>query len=302
MLLQPQPEFAPPLDFLLARVRYRRALIDVTGGQDPWPGQSSEEGLQRALQWLFQRLPVASYRQLQPYFELLSGRSLVMALRLHRAETEDALRRLLQQSLLQRDIRDLFLQTEAPDKLVLRLEAALAPEYPELRGLMAIYTDQGPGGVEEQIAAGLLRRARLKARTAALQALVARLVDLRNILSVGKYWRWQVAQEPPLAKGGRVAPERLRRLWSVRDEAGLAQLVVRLARQPGPLPQDARDMELCLLRGVTAEMRRFGKDPLGPGFLLDYLWRCQVAARNRALTSRQAARLEPFFDELKVTA
>jgi len=301
-LLQPQPEFPPPIDFLLARVRYRRALIDVSGGQAPWLGQSSEEGLQKALQWLYCRLPAVSYRQLRPYFELIGGRSLVMALRLHRAEAGEALRRLLQQSLLQRDIIDLFLQTEEPDKLVSRLEVALILEYPELAGLATTYAGQGPGGVEEQVAAGLLRRACLKARTASLKALVARLVDLRNILSVGKYWRWQMAQEPPLVRGGMVEPERLRRFWSGRDETGLAQLVARLAHQGGPLPQDVRGMELCLLQGATAEMRRFGKDPLGTGLLLDYLWRCQVAARNHALAVVQAGRVDPFFDDLKVTA
>lgn len=301
-LLQPQPEFPPPLDFVLARVRYRRAMVDVTGEQESWPGQLTEKGLQMALRWLYCRLPARSYQQLRPYFELLGGRSLVMALRLHRAEAEESLRRLLQQSLLHPDVAVLFHQTQTSEQMVSRLEAALTPEYAELQELTATYAEQGPGGVEEQIAAGLLQRACLQARATPLQALVARLIDLRNVLSVGKYWRWQVSREPPLIDGGTVALARLRRFWSSRDEAGLAQLVSRQARRSEVLSHDVRSMETCLLQGVTNEMQQFGKDPLGTGVLLDYLWRCQVAARNRALSRLQAGRVEPFFDDLKVTA
>ena len=47
-LLKPVTEAGPPQDYLLARVRYRRSQLDLSGGSDPWPGQTPEEGVQAA--------------------------------------------------------------------------------------------------------------------------------------------------------------------------------------------------------------------------------------------------------------
>lgn len=301
-LLQKKPDAAPPLDSLLVRVRCRRAQLDLSGANDPWPGQTSENGLQGALQWLFKRLPPPAFKRLRPYLELLAGKTLVQALRLYRAGRREAMARLLQRSLLHPELAERMLAANGNQALISLLERELKADYPQLAGLTAAYADQGPGGAEEWIAAGLLRHALARARDPALTFLLQRLTDLRNILVLAKYWRWQVTLAPPLLAGGTVSPVRLQRLWAARDEDGLGRLVVRLAGASQAPPQDARAMETLLLKGITAELRRLGRDPLGNAVLLDYLWRCQMAARNRALLAGLDDDSEALLDESMVLA
>ncbi|MCK4536740.1 MAG: hypothetical protein KAT93_06980 [Desulfuromonadales bacterium] len=282
-LLKPHPETGPSDDYLLARVRYRRSLLDLSGMSDSWPGLSPEEGLQDVFLWVFDRLNPTLFKQLRPYLELVAGHSLVLALRLYRAEKREALSHLLQRSLLHPVLQKQMLTTESTEQLVTSLETLLAPAYPELEGLLMVYKGQGPGGVEEQLEAGFLLRSLATVRATPVHKLLTWMVDLRNILSVAKYWRWQVEQEPPLLSGGTVAPVRLQRLWVRRDEAGLGRVVTRRSGLTEPPPVNSRSIEMSLLRGMTGELHRSGRDPLGLGVLVDYLWCCQVAARNRAL-------------------
>jgi hypothetical protein len=46
---------------------------------------------------------------------------------------------------------------------------------------------------------------------------------------------------------------------------------------------EPRSAERQLLGGLTLRLRRAGRDPLGLGVIIDTVWRCQIAARNRAL-------------------
>jgi hypothetical protein len=49
-------------------------------------------------------------------------------------------------------------------------------------------------------------------------------------------------------------------------------------------------MEQCLLNGLTRLMRHAGRDPLGMGVIIEYLWRIQLAEHNQVL--RQALTVE----------
>lgn len=42
-------------------------------------------------------------------------------------------------------------------------------------------------------------------------------------------------------------------------------------------------LERLLLTWLTHNVRRWGRNPSGPGMILDYLWRCYLEARNLGL-------------------
>ena len=282
-LLKPVPEAGPPQDYLLARVRCRRSQLDLSGGSDPWPGQTPEEGVQAACRWVFERMNPSLSRHLRPYLELIAAQSLIHALRLSRAEKRERLGHLLQRSLLHPLLQKQLLAATSFEALTVFLEQWLAPQCPAMSGLVTTYQAQGPGGLEEQLEAGLLGRSVAAARSRPVRRLLTWLVDRRNLLTLAKYRRWQVEQDPPLLPGGTVSGVRLQRLWRLHDTAWLDLAARRIPGFAEPPDADPRSIEMCLLQGISKDLRRLGRDPLGPGVLVDYLWRCQIAARNRAL-------------------
>lgn len=42
-------------------------------------------------------------------------------------------------------------------------------------------------------------------------------------------------------------------------------------------------VELALYKGMTRWLRKEGRDPLGVGPILDYLWRCSIEAMNLSI-------------------
>ena len=87
------------------------------------------------------------------------------------------------------------------------------------------------------------------------------------------------------------------------DHGSFAWLELAARRIPGfdLLPDaDPRSIEMSLLQGISQDLRRLGRDPLGPGVLIDYLWRCQIAARNRALFLNLGKEQEEVLNETLV--
>ena len=300
LLLKPAPETGPPQDYLFARVRYRRSLLDLSGASDPWPGLTPEEGVQGACRWVFERMSPSLSRHLRPYLEVLAGQSLIHALRLSRAEKREPLGHLLQRSLLHPLLQKQLLAATSIEPLTLFLEQWLVPECPAMSGLLKTYKTQGPGGLEEQLEAGLLSRSVGAARSGPVRRLLTWLVDRRNLLTLAKYRRWQVEQAPPLLAGGTVSRVRLLRWWRLHDSAWLDLAARRISGFAEPPDADPRAIERSLLHGISKDLLRLGREPLGPGVLVDYLWRCQIAARNRALFLNLGEEREEILNETLV--
>ncbi|HEY5513038.1 MAG TPA: V-type ATPase subunit [Geomonas sp.] len=114
------------------------------------------------------------------------------------------------------------------------------------------------------------------------------LVDLMNLLFLAKQMRWQLEDPRALIRGGTIATERLEKVLKKGSAAALAAL---LRSQPGlgDLPAVPDNLEQFLLCRLTRQVRRLGRDPLGIGRILDYLWGCSVEARNASLVHHGAA-------------
>ena len=277
-----------PADALLARIRCRRAAIDLTAdvGVEAIPGEVSE--------WVYQRLNKRLRKQLGPFLDLLAMRSLVLALRYLLAE-EVPPASILQKALLAKPLQDLMMASDA-EVTVARLETALVEDYPFVRGLAACWRSQGPGGVEQQLTGGILQHALSRTGQDIVNTTLGYLVDMRNCLAIKKFWRWQVTQEPSLISGGTISVETLSRIWATRDEDRLAKQVNKLAGG-ATRSLEAIHLEQALIKGLTRLLRQAGRDPLGLGVVIEYLWKSQLAAHNQVLRKTLAEDRAELFEE-----
>lgn len=266
-LLAPTIPSELPTEALLARLRGRRAATFAADG-------ASAEAV---TDWVCRRLNSRLRRELTPCLELLAMRTLVLALRhaLGGDEPAEALRR---DRLLAQALHRLTMAGYGADTLVSRLEEALFDDYPFAVGLARTHRQQGPGGVEQQLVAGLLRHGLAWTRNATVRWLLHTLIDLRNGLAVMKHWQWQVARTPDFIPGGLVPETVLQRAFANGDRERLAQAL----GAPGATRQTAA-LERALLAKLTRGLRRKARDPLGLAVIIDFLWHAQLATHDRAL-------------------
>lgn len=187
----------------------------------------------------------------------------------------------------------------APDAetTIVRLESALVQDYPFVDGLAITWRSHGPGGVEQQLASGILQHGLNRSGKGIVSRTLSYLIDMRNCLVIKKYWRWQVNQAPQLTAGGSISVERLTRVWAIRDEDRLATLVTKL----GGLPArnlEAVNLEQGLINGLTRLLREAGRDPLGVAVVIEYLWKTQLAAHNRLLRNILADGRQELLEEV----
>lgn len=279
MLLAPSSPVELPTEALLARLRARRAALDLSGARriDPAPAEM--------IAWLHPRLSRSLRTAILPYLEVEAMRILLIALR-HRLGGEPAPAGLLTRSWLAGELPVLLEHPGDSRLVVARLEQWLRADYPFAAGLTAGYLQAGPGGVEQQLAAGVLGHGLGKTRDPVVRMALRFLVDVRNLLALLRHWRWQLRTAPPLLPGGELATGVLHRAWAAGDHDRLNRLVSRLSGAAS-VDLEPRAAERQLLGGLTLKLRRAGRDPLGVGVVIDSLWRCRIAAGNQAL--RQVA-------------
>lgn len=280
MLLAPPPPADLPAETLLARLRARRAALDLSGAS------ASEATPATFLAWLHPRLGRPLRAAVFPCLEVEAMQVLLVALR-HRLAGEPVSKGLLDQPWLAGALAELLGRPGEPHQVIARLEQWLAPGYPFAVGLTAGYLRNGPGWVEQRLAAGILGHGLTEPCAPAVRMTLCFLIDLRNLLAVLRHWRWQVRMPPPLLPGGELDAGMLGRAWAAGDTAAAARLVARLSGT-APVDLEPRAAERQLLNGLTLRLRRAGRDPLGAGVVVDTLWRCRIAACNRALLHQVA--------------
>ena len=290
-LLTPTQPAELPKEALLARLRCRRAAIDLRAANHATEAPPADVVL-----WVYRRLNRRLRTRLEPFLDLLAMRSLILALRYTLAgETPPAA--VLNPSLLAGSLKRLVTMTEESEATIAQLEAVLAKDYPFVAGLTATYRRQGPGGVEQQLADGILQHGLARSDNDLLKATLRYLVDMRNCLMINKLWRWQVSKTPPLTPGGRYATSSLQRIWANHDSDRLARLVTRLTGKP-LTSADVVGMEQCLLSGLTRFLRLAGRDPLGLAVIIEYLWLAQLAVHNQVLRQALVADREELLEEV----
>ena len=60
---------------------------------------------------------------------------------------------------------------------------------------------------------------------------------------------------------------------------------------------EAIHLEQTLIKGLTRLLRQAGRDPLGLGVVIEYLWKIQLAAHNQVLRKTLAEDRAELFEE-----
>ncbi len=289
-LLTPTRPSELPEEALLARLRYRRSATDLAANH------VTEAPAADVVYWVYQRLNRRLRKQLEPFLDLLAMRSLILALRYSLAG-EPPPATILSNSLLAEPLKRLIMATEEAETTVAQLEAFLVRDYPFVTKLATTYRNQGPGGVEQQLADGILQHGLARAGNDILKGMLCYLIDMRNFLMINKLWRWQVNQAPLLTPGGKTETTSLQRIWATHDSDRLSNLANRLAGEP-LISTKATGMEQCLLNGQTRLLQRAGRDPLGLAVIIEYLWKAQLAVHNQVLRKSLAPDREELLEEV----
>lgn len=275
-LLEECKYLAPSADYLYARLgpRRRRVRSEARTGGDP------RRRLRREYRWLYRRLASQLLGALLPLFEYGELQVLVLSLRYLSAGEAQRLAELLEQSLLASELKRMLLATREPAVVVVALERRLAPAYPVFYGAGETWLRHGPGGLEQQLLGGYLNWAVRRSRTRPVRDLLARLLDLRNLLALYKHLQWQLPLPPKLFEGGTIPLTECQRLWQRRELPALLQRVRRYAAPAGAGAQ--LEVEDLLERGIGEHLRRRGWEPLQIGVILDFLWTCRTFGRELA--------------------
>lgn len=277
-------------DYLYARIRCRRAALDVSGQGSPGEQAAPRQALRAEYAWVYRQLDGRLRRKVAPFFEYAELRTLVIALRYLAADDLSEIRKQLQFSQLHPRLLDLLLAAGAVAPVVAALERLLGGEYRYFIGLSEVYLRQGPGGLEQALLGGCLAANVNRRDCPPLRQLLLYLLDMRNLLAVYKHLHWQVPSAPPLLEGGTLDLPFCREILASGDMGKLLELMRIKSEQQGQPADD--DVEAFLFAGLTSQLQRAGRDPLQPGLVLDYLWRCLLTARNRGLRLRETPRAQ----------
>ena len=97
--------------------------------------------------------------------------------------------------------------------------------------------------------------------------------------------------------GGRIATDTLGRIWARQDLDRLKALATKMIGRPFRGPEE-KDFEQGFIEGFSKKMAQEGRDPLGLGVVMEYLWQLQVAEHNQFLRDTLAPEREGLLQEV----
>ncbi len=287
-----------PVAYILSRVRGRRSRLirdwnALMYGAPPaeylaspqyqgFVRERSLEGLWQSLQqehqWVFSQLDEGMRRMLAPYFLYAELRTITVCLRMLQGEKAQETAAILGNSLLAPELRQALAggEAEAAVETVERLFSGLSPAF---RGMAALFATKGMRAAEQQLVNRYLEAVLGQPLHPVLRELFVRIIDARNILSLYKSLRLASRDPSVFIPGGTVPVERLRDLQERDDVFATIALVRQVAGITIAAPEPTQ-VEIALYRGITRYVKEEGRDPLGVGLIVEYLWRCSLEVTN----------------------
>jgi ATP synthase (C/AC39) subunit len=287
MALLSRPAFAGyPDEYLLARLRGRRAKqaserhspTAAAGMTDAeaWDAMRSE------FRWVYRQMNGGLRETFAPLFLWFELRTITLCLRFRRGGERGKAAGLLPASLLAKPVQQALTEDGEPAAVMEAVSGLLAAVAGPYRGLGAIYRERGGREHEQLLVTLYLERMTALPLHPVLREFFRSLIDMRNLVTLAKQLRWQLHEPQLFIRGGEITPERLGKALEEGNPAGLAALLAALPGM-GAIPAGQENPEQQLFGWLTAKVRRLGRDPLGAGLVLDYLWRCFVEAHNLSI-------------------
>lgn len=271
-----------PTDYVVARIRGRRGaltgdwLSSIETG--PAPGFSEEllwSELLRELSWVYRQMNDRLRTIFAPLFFSFEIRTLILCLRNKGARDMGRVGEFLKHSLLCDEIQRALLTEEELAKTVSSVAACLTQVSHRFQGIEEIYGSQGVRAFEERLARTSLEYLHQSKLHPLIRSFFVHFLDQRNLLSFYKHLRWGMDEAPPYISGGTIAESTLRDILAGGKIEELEKLL-----KPKRVKTGDGSIEVVLLRELTAQVREAGKDVVGMGPILDYIWRRYIEVRN----------------------
>lgn len=272
-----------PTDYVVSRIRGRRAAL--TGD---WlslierglaPGFSEEllwRGLLKELSWVYRQLNNRLRAIFAPLFLSFEVRTLILCLRNKAARDMGKVAELLNYSLLCDEIRQALLAEEEFAKTIKSVAGRLTQFSPQFLGIDEIYGSQGLRAFEETLVRTSLEHFSQSKLHPLIRTFFVHFLDQRNLISFYKHLRWGIGEAPPYLPGGTIPESKLRDILAGGKIEELERL---LKPKRGKIKGDG-GVEVVLVRELTKQVREAGRDVVGMGPILDYIWRRYIEARN----------------------
>ncbi|MDX1762965.1 MAG: V-type ATPase subunit, partial [bacterium] len=271
-----------PTDYLVSRIRGRRGgltrdwrspietgVAPGVGKEEPW------SGLLKEYFWVYRQMNGRLRTIFGPLFLFFEMKTLVLCLRNKGARDMSRVAELLNHSLLCDQIRKALLKEEELAETIRSLAATLTHFSGRFEGMEEIYGSEGLRAFEERLARTCLEYFRQSKLHPLVEAFFVRLIDLRNLMSCYKHLRWKIEEAPPYIPGGRMGESELRGLVAGENMEKVLKSKRAGDREAG--------IDVVLLRELTAQVQEGGKEAVGIGVILDYIWRRYIEARNRMI-------------------
>lgn len=300
-LLRGERQPGYPVEYLLTRLRGRRGNLIAN-----WRGlvyapdlfealaasryqgfaqESTIAGMWLALArehvWVFRQMDEGLRRTFAPYFFHAELRTFLICLRSLAGEKPGNAGEALATSLLSGPLAA-CLRKGGVDEALQCVEEELIVVSPRFRGITAVFRESGLRTVEQELAGRTIAAIVECGLHRVMRQFFIGLVDSRNILTLYAVLRAGSSGPAAYLPGGTILPEDLRSLQEKEDLFAVLPLVKRAAGISLTDPT-LTQVETALYRGMTRFARSEGRDPLGEGLVLDYLWRCSLEVTNLGL-------------------
>lgn len=301
-LLQQPADQGYPAEYLIARIRGRRSRLiaewrplvfepDVSdylasGRYQGFVRERSPDRIWRNLLqeygWVYRQMNEQLRAVFRPFILYTELKTLFICLReakdrnLEKAD-------LLEASLLSDRVKTVLTTAPDPAAALPEIEKLFLPLSGQFSGLAKTLETNGLRGVEQKLVNTFLAAvAGMRRLHPVMKTFFVRLIDSRNILSAYKFLKLEEAGRPPFLPGGTMPETGMREVIQKDDLMGICSLVRQYAGIRIDRP-DPTKVELALYRGITAFLKKEGREPFGPGPLLDYLWKCSLEVMNLSL-------------------
>jgi vacuolar-type H+-ATPase subunit C/Vma6 len=288
-------EFPPregyPADYLAARLGGRRGLIVrnwealLMAEQPILPARYAEHGggrpeevirraLKRELRWVARQMDGGlrkTFRRVFVYFEL---GTLFSCIRYKaRGDSGEEVRDALEASLLSRALKGALVEAAS------QAEALRAAG--EAFSSFEIYGETAEGGriaeAEQRLTDAFLADSAARAPHPVIRGFFRTVIDMRNLVSAYKRLRWGMEAAPPVIEGGSAGAGRLR---GIATEAALLSAIRRFTGLEAERPSEVENL---FLRRLLIYSKDAARSSGAVGFVLDYMLRCHLEARNLGL-------------------
>jgi len=288
-----------PTEYLLSRIRGRRALLiadwralvlsdspvdrlaftrygSILTGDYP-------EGIRRYLLkefgWVYSQMNRTLREIFQPFFLYIELNTIFVCLRNARGKETGKIESILSLSLLSEKIKKILRGGEHLLSAVGGLEDCFTYLSDRFSGLRNIVEETGLQGVELTLSTRYLEYIVHSKLHPAMKDFFVSVIDSRNILSLYKYIWLNGKIAPPFIAGGRVSETMFTKIADQKDILEIGSLVRKLTG----IESETSHIETSLYRMVTRLLRKAGREPLGVGLILDYLWRSSIEVTNLSI-------------------